>query len=71
MVCVQVFGNQASITFAGAQGHFELNVFNPVMAYNFLQSAQLLGDAAVASPTIALSASRRARRTSPLRWSDR
>jgi fumarate hydratase, class II len=34
MVCVQVFGNQAAITFAGASGHFELNVFNPVMAYN-------------------------------------
>jgi fumarate hydratase, class II len=47
MVCVQVFGNQAAITFAGSQGHFELNVFNPVMAYNFLQSAQLLADAAV------------------------
>ena len=47
MVCVQVFGNQASITFAGSQGHFELNVYNPVMAYNFLQSTQLLGDAAV------------------------
>jgi fumarate hydratase class II len=47
MVCVQVFGNQASITFAGSQGHFELNVYNPVMAYNFLQSVQLLGDAAV------------------------
>ena len=47
MVCVQVFGNQATITFAGASGHFELNVFNPVMAYNFLQSARLLADAAV------------------------
>ncbi|MFM8746676.1 MAG: class II fumarate hydratase [Aestuariivirga sp.] len=47
MVCVQVFGNQASISFAGSQGHFELNVYNPVMAYNFLQSARLLGDAAV------------------------
>jgi fumarate hydratase class II len=47
MVCVQVFGNQTSITFAGSQGHFELNVYNPVMAYNFLQSVQLLGDAAV------------------------
>ncbi|MGH7025376.1 MAG: class II fumarate hydratase [Caulobacteraceae bacterium] len=46
MVCVQVFGNQASITFAGASGQFELNVFNPVMAYNFLQSARLLADAA-------------------------
>jgi fumarate hydratase class II len=46
MVCAQVFGNQASITFAGASGQFELNVFNPLMAYNFLQSARLLADAA-------------------------
>jgi fumarate hydratase class II len=46
MVCCQVFGNQATLTFAGSQGHFELNVYNPVMAYNFLQSVQLLGDAA-------------------------
>jgi fumarate hydratase class II len=45
-VCVQVFGNHASITFAGSQGHFELNVFNPVMAYNFLQSTKLISDAA-------------------------
>ena len=47
MVCVHVFGNQAALTFAGASGHFELNVFNPVMAYNFLQSVRLLSDAAV------------------------
>ncbi len=47
MVCVQVFGNQSTITFAGSQGHFELNVFNPVMAYNFLQSVRLLADAAI------------------------
>jgi fumarate hydratase class II len=46
MVCTQVFGNQATLTFAGASGHFELNVFNPVMAYNFLQSTRLLADAA-------------------------
>lgn len=46
MVCAQVFGNHATLTFAGSQGHFELNVFNPVMAYNFLQSVQLLADAA-------------------------
>ena len=46
-VCAQVFGNQAAITFAGASGHFELNVFNPVMAYNFLQSVRLISDAAV------------------------
>jgi fumarate hydratase class II len=47
MVCAQVFGNQATMTVAGASGHFELNVFNPVMAYNFLQSTKLLADAAV------------------------
>ena len=46
-VCVQIFGNNAALTFAGSQGHFELNVFNPVMAYNFLQSVQLMADAAV------------------------
>jgi fumarate hydratase class II len=47
MVCAQVFGNQATMTFAGASGHFELNVFNPVMAYNMLQSTRLLADAAM------------------------
>src|SRR3954471_21590860 len=46
-VCVQIFGNNAALTFADSQGHFELNVYNPVMAYNFLQSVQLLADAAV------------------------
>ncbi len=46
-VCVQVFGNNAALSFAGSQGHFELNVYNPVMAYNFLQSVRLLSDAAV------------------------
>ncbi|NJO53615.1 MAG: class II fumarate hydratase [Bacteroidales bacterium] len=47
MVCAHIFGNQASITFAGSQGHFELNVYNPVMAYNLLQSVRLMADAAV------------------------
>src|SRR5690606_27357913 len=46
MVCAQVFGNHTTMTFAGSQGHFQLNVFNPVMAYNFLQSVRLLADAA-------------------------
>ncbi len=46
-VCAHVHGNNAAISFAGSQGHFELNVFNPMMAYNFLQSVQLLADAAV------------------------
>src|SRR6476661_1545291 len=46
-VCAQVFGNHTAITFAGSQGHFELNVFNPVMAYNFLQSVRLMADAAI------------------------
>ena len=43
-VCTQVFGNNATITFAGSQGHFELNVYNPVMAYNYLQSVDLLAE---------------------------
>lgn len=47
MVCAQVMGNDVAITVGGTQGHFELNVFKPVMAANFLQSARLLGDACV------------------------
>ena len=47
MVCAQVLGNDTTISFAGTQGNYELNVFKPVMAYNFLQSAQLLGDACI------------------------
>ena len=49
MVCSQVLGNDTTISFAGSNGHFELNVFKPVMIYNFLQSAQLLADACRAS----------------------
>lgn len=45
MVCAQVVGNDAAITVGGMTGHFELNVFKPVMIANFLQSARLLGDA--------------------------
>ncbi len=45
MVCVQVFGNDVAIGFGGSQGNFELNVFNPVMIYNFLHSCRLLQDA--------------------------
>jgi fumarate hydratase class II len=47
MVCAQVMGNDVAITVGGTQGHYELNVFKPMMAYNFLQSAVLLGDACV------------------------
>ena len=47
MVCAQVMGNDVAITVAGTQGHYELNVFKPVMAANCLQSAQLIGDACV------------------------
>ena len=47
MVCAQVMGNHTAITVSGAQGHMELNVFKPVMAYNLLQSMRLIGDAAV------------------------
>lgn len=46
-VAAHIAGNNAAIAFAGSQGHFELNVFNPMMAYNFLQSVQLLSDAAI------------------------
>jgi len=46
-VCVQIFGNNAALTFADSQGHFELNVYNPVMAYNFLQSVRLMSDTAI------------------------
>lgn len=47
MVCAQVIGNDMAVTVAGTQGHYELNVFKPVMAYNVLQSARLIGDACV------------------------
>ena len=46
-VCVQIFGNNAALTFADSQGHFELNVYNPVMAYSFLQSVRPMADAAI------------------------
>ena len=46
MACCQVFGNDAALNFGGAHGHLELNVFKPVIAYAFLQSARLIGDAA-------------------------
>lgn len=45
MVCAQVMGNDVAITVGGTQGHYELNVFKPMMAYNLLQSAELIGDA--------------------------
>jgi fumarate hydratase class II len=47
MVCAQVMGNDVAITVGGSQGHYELNVFKPVMAANFLQSARLIGDACI------------------------
>jgi fumarate hydratase class II len=47
MVCTRIFGNESTMTFAGASGQFELNVFNPVMAYSLLQSITLMADAAV------------------------
>jgi len=45
MVCAQVMGNDVAISIGGTQGHYELNVFKPLMAANILQSAQLIGDA--------------------------
>ncbi|RZK52143.1 MAG: class II fumarate hydratase, partial [Hymenobacter sp.] len=48
MVSAQVMGNDVAITVGGSMGHFELNVFKPVMIYNFLHSARLIGDVCVA-----------------------
>lgn len=48
MVCVQVFGNDAAVAFAGSQGNFQLNVFKPVMVHNVLESIQLLADSCLA-----------------------
>ena len=47
MVCAQVMGNDVAISIGGAQGHYELNVFKPMMAANIIQSAQLIGDACI------------------------
>jgi fumarate hydratase class II len=47
MVCAQVMGNDVAVTVGGTQGHYELNVFKPMMAANLIQSAQLIGDACV------------------------
>ena len=47
MLCLQVIGNHTTISAAGSQGHFELNVFKPLMAYNILQSIKLLSDGSV------------------------
>ena len=47
MVCAQVMGNDTAVTVAGAQGHYELNVFKPMMAKNILESARLLGEGSV------------------------
>ena len=46
MVCCQIFGNQTAVTVAGSQGHFELNVYKPVLAHCMLQSIQLMADVA-------------------------
>ena len=48
-VCIHIIGNDTAIGFAGSQGHFELNVYKPMMAYNLLQSVKLLGDSVLAS----------------------
>ena len=64
MVCTQVMGNDTTITFAGANGHFELNVYKPVMIHAFLQSATLLGDVCQAFNDIAHRASSPIKRAS-------
>jgi fumarate hydratase class II len=47
MICAQILGNDVAINIGGATGHFELNVFKPVMIYNFLHSARLIGDGSI------------------------
>ena len=47
MVCAQVMGNDVAVSIGGSNGHFELNVFKPLIAANVLQSARLIGDACV------------------------
>ena len=56
MVAVQVHGNNAAIAFAGSQGNFELNVFKPVMIYNFMHSVRLLTDTSTCLSSSALRA---------------
>ncbi len=66
MVCAQVMGNDAAVGFAGSQGHFELNVYKPMIAYNVLQSMHAdRRRRRRPSPTTASSASRRTRSGSP------
>jgi len=47
MVCAQIIGNDVAVTFAGANGHFELNVFKPLFAFNIIESSKILGDASL------------------------
>ena len=58
MVAAQVMGNHVAVTVGGSNGHFELNVFKPMMVANVLRSIRLLGDSCVASPTTVSMASR-------------
>ena len=68
MVATQVFGNDATVGFAGSQGNFQLNVFKPVMAWNVLESIRLLGDACVSSIRTARTASSPTTRRSSTTW---
>ena len=65
MVCAQVIGNETTVAFAGSQGHFELNVFKPVIANAVLQSVRLLADAAISFADNASPASSRTASASP------
>ena len=64
MVCCQVIGNETTVAFAGSQGHFELNVYKPVLAYALLQSVRLCATPRARLPTTASPASRRTRSAS-------
>ncbi len=71
MVCAEVFGNDACITWAGANGNFELNVMMPVMAHNLLESIRCSRTSAKSSPRSALTVSRRTRSVAPNWWNCR
>jgi len=71
MLCCQVFGNDVAINFGGASGNFELNVFRPMIAHNFMQSVRLWPTACAASRTTAPWASPPTANASPSWWTAR
>jgi fumarate hydratase class II len=71
MVCAQVMGNNAGVSFAGSQGHFQLNVFKPMISWNVLTSAKLISDAAISFTNNCVVGIEPMKRASPTSWSAR